>query len=208
MSLTYPITLPSSPLSRTITIRPRAATGMQENPFAYNSQVQVWGGQQWQADIELPRMPRRGDAEAWIAALVGLNFQEGNFLLGDTANPTARGAATGTPLVNGGSQAGYDLVTDGWTHSVTGILKAGDWLQLGSGSSARLYKLMANANSDGAGNATLTLWPRLRSSPADNAAIVVSGAKGLFMLAGPVEWSIDHARTYGLSFKAVEDLRS
>jgi hypothetical protein len=207
MSLSFPITLPTSPLSRSITIRPRAATGALQNPFTYTPQVQVWGGQRWEADVELPPMPRRADAEAWIAVLTGLNFQEGSFLLGDTANPTARGAATGTPLVNGASQSGYDLVTDGWTAGVTGILKAGDWIQLGSGSTARLYKVMVDANSDGAGNATLTLWPRLRSSPADNAAIVVSSAKGVFMLAEVPEWSIDYARKYGLSFKAIEDLR-
>jgi len=208
MSLTYPLTLPTSPLSRTITIRKLSATGMVQSPFGYNSQVQVWGGQQWQADITLPPMPRRADAEAWIAALVGLNGQEGNFLLGDTANPTARGAASGTPLVNGGSQTGYDLVTDGWTHGITGIMKAGDWMQLGTGATARLYKVMKDANSDGSGNATLTLWPRLRSSPADNDPLTVSAAKGLFMLAADVEWSIDYARVYGLSFKAIEDLRS
>lgn len=158
------------------------------------------------ADIQLPPMGRDA-AEAWVAALVSLNGLEGSFLLGDTANTIPRGTATGTPLVKGGSQTGYDLVTDGWTAGVTGIMKAGDWLQLGSGSSSRLYKVMADANSNGSGEATLTLWPKLRSSPADNAAITISSPKGRFMLAQDIEWSIDEAKVYGLSFLAVEDLR-
>ena len=49
-----------------------------------------------------------------------------------------KGVATGTPLINGASQSyttptsaeltanTYDLITDGWTNSTTGIVKAGD----------------------------------------------------------------------------------
>lgn len=206
MPVSYPIALPASPTSRIITIRKASATAALTSPFTYQPQVQVWGGQQWMADIQLPPM-LRASAEAWIAALVSLNFQEGSMLLGDSANKLPRGVGTGAPLVNGGGQVGYDLVTDGWTAGQTGILKAGDWLQLGTGSTARLYKVMADANSNGAGQATLTLWPRLRSSPADNAAIVVSSPVGKFMLGAEPEWSIDEAHIYGLSFQAVEDLR-
>jgi hypothetical protein len=161
----------------------------------------------WMADVQLPPMTR-ANAETWVAALASLNGREGSFLLGDTANTSPRGTATGTPLVNGAGQTGYDLATDGWTPNITGILRAGDWLQLGSGSTARLYKVMQDANSNGTGQATLTLWPRLRSSPADNAAITVSSPKGRFMLAmDGAEWSIDEAKIYGLSFTAMEDLR-
>ncbi len=110
-------------------------------------------------------------------------------------------------LVNGASQTGYDLVTDGWQASQTGIMLAGDWLQLGTGNTSRLYKVMADANSDASGNATLTLWPKLRSSPADNDAITVSSPKGRFMLAQDIDWSIDEAHIYGLNFSAVEDMR-
>mgnify|MGYP000393772174 CR=1 FL=1 len=206
MPITFPITLPTSPTSRSISIRKRSAVAVAASPFTFQAQSYVWSGQIWFADINLPAMTR-AQAEPWIAKLAALNGREGSFLLGDTANKTARGVATGTPLVKGAGQTGQDLITDGWTISTTGILKAGDWIQLGSGSTARLYKVLADANSNGSGEATLSLWPNLRSSPADNAAITVSSPMGRFMLTDDLDYSINELKKYGLSFQAVEDLR-
>ena len=206
MPISYPLTLPTTPTARSITISKRSVVGVAASPFTLQAQTYAWSGQAWIASVQLPPM-LRAEAEAWLAKLISLNGAEGSFLLGDTANKTARGTATGTPLVKGASQVGYDLITDGWTNSVTGILKAGDWLQLGAGSTARLYKVMADANSNGSGEATLTLWPKLRSSPADNAALVISSPMGRFMLASDIDWSIDEAKVYGLTFQGVEDLR-
>lgn len=207
MSVSFPLTLPTSPTARSITLRKRSAVALAASPFSYQSQAYVWSGQMWIAEVSLPPMTR-AQAEPWVALLASLNGREGSFLLGDTANLAPRGAGTGTPLVNGASQAGAALVTDGWTAGVTGILKAGDWLQLGSGSSARLYKVLADVNSNGSGQATLDIWPKLRSSPADNAAITISSPMGRFMLADDIDWTIDEQKIYaGFGFQAVEDLR-
>src|SRR3954463_10292223 len=150
-------------------------------------------------------MIRANGGAAWVAALRSLDGPVGTFYLGDTAWKTPRGTATGTPLVNGASQTGEDLATDGWTASVTGILKAGDWIQLGTGSSARLYMVMVDANSNGSGQATLTIRPKLRSSPGDNSAIVTNSPVGVFRLAVAPGWTLDRAKVaQGLSFVAVE----
>lgn len=153
------------------------------------------------AEVTLPVM-ERADAEEWISFLLKLNGQQGTFLLGDSAAKTARGIATGTPLVNGASQTGQSLVTDGWTAGVTGILKAGDYIQLGQ----RLYKVLNDANSDGSGNATLDIWPRLRESPANNSSIIVSDCLGLFRLSGNSYQihSADVAKLFSLAFSAEE----
>ena len=206
MPITFPISLPASPTARSITISKRSVVGGDASPFTLQGQTYTWPGQAWLARIDLPPM-LRADAERWVAALLSLNGREGSFFLGDTANKVPRGVATGTPLVKGGGQTGSDLLTDGWSPGVTGILKAGDWLQLGSGGTARLYKVLVDADSNVSGEATLTLWPKLRSSPADNAAITIASPMGRFMLAEEPEWSIDEAHLYGLSFSAVEDLR-
>jgi len=206
MSLSYPLTHPTTPGFSSITWRPRSVVGVASSPFTGQRQTYAWPGQWWEVDITLPPM-KTATAEPWVAFLIGLNGQEGTFNLGDSVRTTPRGVGTGTPLVNGGSQTGYDLVTDGWTISQTGIMKAGDWVQLGTGSTARLHKVMADANSNGSGQATLTLWPALRSSPADNAALTVNAAKGLFALAGNSDgWSVDVVKLYGLSFSAREVL--
>lgn len=119
------------------------------------------------------------------------------------------GTATGTPLVNGASQnvtyaASKDtwtqsLITDGWTNSVTGILKAGDVFTIAGvyavnpvskATTNRLqtFVVTADANSGAStGPATLTISPPIITSgayqtvtaaPADNAAITVKTGTG------------------------------
>lgn len=204
MATTFPVSIPSTG-TRSIRIRQRSVVAVGQSPFTLEQQVQRHQGQVWELDVQYGPLAR-ADAEALLAALASLNGQEGTFLFGDSANKSPRGAATGTPLVNGGSQSGEDLATDGWTASVTGILKAGDWLQVGTGSTARLHKVLADANSNGSGQATLTLWPRISpvATPADNSAIVTSYPKGVFRLTtSGMDWSIDVAKRYGIAFSAV-----
>jgi hypothetical protein len=152
----------------------------------------------------------RANADEWNAWALKLNNREGTFLMGDPAAATPRGAAKdtpGTPLVKGAGQTGNTLAIDGAPASVTGYLLAGDTIQLGSGSAARLYKVLEDADSDAGGNATLTVWPKLRSSPADNDAVTVSNAVGLWRLAANQSaWDTDEALIYGIRFQAVEAL--
>lgn len=125
------------------------------------------------------------------------------------------GVATGTPLVNGAGQNvtyanatganSQTLVTDGWTNSTTGILKAGDVFTIagvyavnpvpGEGTTGKTvlpylqqFTVLADADSGAStGPATLTISPAIITSgpfqtvsaaPADNAAITVLGTGG------------------------------
>lgn len=206
MAITYPLALPTHTGIRTVSLRANDTVGMNVSPFSAAQQVYKYTGQFWEADISLPPM-KREDAEYWITFLMKLNGAYGTFLLGDPNASTARGVATGSPVVNGASQTGNELVTDGWTVSTTGILKAGDYIQLGSASTAQLYKVLDDVDSDGSGNATLTIWPNLRSSPSDDATIGVSGAQGVFRLtSNAAEMNINDAALYGITFGAREAL--
>jgi hypothetical protein len=205
MAITYPLSLPTQSAIAKIRLSANEIVGISQSPFTAAQQVYKYPGQFWEADVTLPPI-KRADAEYWVAFLLKLNGPFGTFLLGDPLGATARGVATGTPLVNGGSQVGNELVTDGWTTSQTGILRAGDYIQIGSGATAQLYKILDDANSDGSGNATFTIWPSLRSSPSDNATIIVSSPKGVFRLTTPASWDIDEASIYGLTFGAREAL--
>ena len=205
MPISYPLSLPTTSSIARIRLTANDIVGISQSPFTAAQQVYKYPGQFWEAEVTLPPM-KRADAEYWVAFLLKLNGPFGTFLLGDPLGATARGVATGTPLVNGGSQVGNELITDGWTVSQTGILKAGDYLQLGSGATAQLYKVLDDANSDGSGNATFTIWPSLRSSPADNAAITVTNTAGNFRLTTPAAWDIDEASIYGMTFGAREAL--
>ncbi len=150
---------------------------------------------------------KRENAEEVAAFLIKLNGRFGTFLMGDPANTSPRGVGTGTPLVKGSSQTGNELITDGWTADITNILKAGDWIQLGAGATARLHKILDNVNSDATGTATLTLFPSLRSSPADNAVIVVNSPKGQWRLStNDIDYTIQTGQFYGITLACMEAL--
>lgn len=123
---------------------------------------------------------------------------------------TPRGTASssaGTPVVNGASQTGDTLNIDGVPASQTGYLKAGDYIQLGSGLTSRLYKVLDDADSNASGEVSLTIYPDLRSSPADDSTVVVSDAKGLFRLnTSAHQWTINQDSFYSMTFGAIEAL--
>lgn len=113
------------------------------------------------------------------------------------------GALGGTPVVNGASQnvtyaasrntGTQSLVTDGWSNSITDVVKAGDTFTIAgvyevnrrtrqSTGSLQTFTILADADSDGSGNATLTIAPAMITSgayqtvdaaPADDAAITI-----------------------------------
>jgi len=204
MAITYPLALPTHTGIRSINLRAVQQTGMTMSPFTYKQQVVVHPGQRWEAEITLPAM-QRTNAEAWVGWLLSLRGRSGTFLLGDPLATSPIGNGGGTPVVKGASQTGSTLLIDGCTASQSSYLAAGDYIQIGSAASSQLYKVTQTAASDGSGNATLEIWPDLRSSPADNATITVNATKGLFRLAtNETDWSINEASIFGLTFPAIE----
>lgn len=201
---TYPISFLSHTGVRSVELRAVNAVIYEMSPFTFAGQAQASSGQMWQADVTLPPM-KREDAEKWIAWLVSLRGQFGTFNMGDPSAATPRGVATGTPRVNGASQTGEDLNIDGCTANVTGWLKAGDYIQLGTAGTATLHKVLADVNTNASGETTLSLWPHIRSAPADNATVVVSDTVGRFRLASnESSWSVNEASIYGITFSARE----
>lgn len=126
----YPLTLPTSPNPERIVLKARSVVAMARSPFTGQQQTQEHQGSWWEAEISLPPM-ERDEAEAWISFLLQLRGMNGTFLLPLYAAKTPRGVATGLgPRVKGAGQTGFVLNTRGWTASQSGILKAGDYLQV------------------------------------------------------------------------------
>lgn len=207
MAISYPLTLPTASGIAQINLRAVNSVSISESPFTFKQQVISHTGQRWEAEVSMPPM-QRADAEQWISFLVSLAGVKGTFLLGDPNASTPRGSASttpGTPVVNGASQTGDSLTIDGCPTSATGYLKAGDYIQLGGGSSATLHKVLTDVDTNASGQATLDLWPYIRTAPSDDATVVVSNAKGLFRLASnQTDWSINNAAFYGITFPALE----
>tara|TARA_R100000951_G_C2649062_1_gene183708 strand:+ start:435 stop:1064 length:630 start_codon:yes stop_codon:yes gene_type:complete len=209
MAETYPLAFPTQTGVARVEITATDVVSISESPFTLAQQVVRHAGARWSATISIPPV-KRSDSEYWNSFLLRLRGQFGTFLLGDPNAATPRGSASsaaGTPVVNGASQTGNNLNIDGLPASAVGYLLAGDYVQLGSAASARLYKVLEDVNSNSSGEATLNLWPDLRSSPADGATVTVTGAKGLFRLASnDTTWTINTAGFYSISFAAVEAL--
>ena len=127
--------------------------------------------------------------EGMMGRTAGFDFFENTLMPSHTV-----GTKAGTPLVNGASQTGASLVTDGWTAS-SAILKKGDIFTVAgvfkvhpeskaSTGILQQFVVTADISADGTGAATIAISPSIvvtgatqnvSGSPADNAAITVAG---------------------------------
>ena len=208
MSITYPLSMPQSPSPRNVTFGANNLVSTSVSPFTGSTQVVQWPGEWWEAEVGLPDMTM-AVAEPWIVFLTSLRGMLGTFYLGDPARKTPQGVATGSPVVNGAQIGGSNvLATAGWTANVNGILVAGDYIQIGSGATQRLHKVLTTANSNSSGQVTLDIFPVIRAEGiASGAPIVTAYAKGTFRLSGNWrQWQADYTRMRVISFKAVEAL--
>lgn len=198
MAASYPLTIPGTGF-RTITVRPSGSAAVSESPYTGAQQVYVHAREVWAAQIELPSFVSRAEAEAWRAGfLLALNFREGTFLMpGDPVNTTPMGTWAGSPKVLGAHAAGLKTIAmDGYGAGAT--VKAGDWLQTGSGSSTHLHQVTKDATADGSGLLTLEIWPRTRAALADNATFTTTDPVGLWRLAmSQAEYSQLVGKVYG-----------
>lgn len=162
------------------------------------------GAQRWAIEASYPPNLTRAELAPIIAFALAQRGQYETFTLTPPALwSTARGIATGTPLVKGASQTGRSVITDGWTATKTGILLAGDFIKFAG--QDKVYMVTADANSDGSGNATIAIEPALMSSPANDAAITVTGVSFSVAFAGDVqEFSIQPAYLHEYKVAFVE----
>ena len=127
-----------------------------------------------------------------LGSLAGTDVYMGQNVARATLGP--RG---GTPLVNGGSQTGTSLITDGWTAAAATRVAVGDVFTIANvyavnpvnqASTGQLRQFVvvsgSTVASDGSGNLTMTISPAITTSgayqtvnagPADNAALTFLG---------------------------------
>lgn len=199
VSYSYPLDFPSAAVF-SVEYAPQHAAAIGRSPFTFKGDVQAYQGQLRCWTVTLPPQQDQDVIAALETFLLKLNGREGTFLLGDPARAAARGSydsgldfpvvdSAGSPSLN--LEGDRVLLTDGWRANQTGLLKAGDHFQLGSGATASLVTCLSDVNSDALGAAEIDIWPRLRRTPADNAALTITGAKGL--------WKMDQDPRYGVS---------
>ena len=208
MAISYPLSLPTSIGIAQIELRATNAVAVSRSPFTFSTQVHAYTGSAWQADVSLPSI-RRDLAEDWVAWLLSLRGQLGTFYLGDPNAVTPRGSArdTDTVFTSAAVSSGSSIAVDSAPTSITGYLKAGDYIQVGAGTARQLFKVLADVDTNSLGEATIDVWPNVRTSIANNSLITVENTKGLFRLSSNEQtYSINEASFYGISFGAMEAL--
>lgn len=130
----------------------------------------------WRLVLEMDQLTRveRAVLQGFVLELMSGDH---NFTMQDYSY-VRRGSGAGTPLVNGANQTGPNIITDGWTASQTGVLLAGDQVQLG----LQLCVVTADVSSNGSGQATIPVRPAVRKALADNASINTSAPLGRWKL--------------------------
>ena len=197
MAISYPLNTPTTIGIESIELRAMNAVAVSQSPFTYKQQVISHQGQIWSASVSIPSV-RRDLAAEWKAMLVALKGPVGTFLLGDPDYVTPRGTISGNSNTLSGT-AGDSTVSV----TMTGTLLAGDYIQLGTSSAARLHQVLVDQ--DGSGN--LEIWPDLRSTYSGE-TVIYNSPKGVFRLGqSTTSWSIDNASFYGISFDAIEALQ-
>lgn len=194
MAITYPLSTPTTIGFESIEMRAVNAVTTSQSPFTYKQQVVAHQGQRWEASVFIP--PVRRDLSAdWKAFLTSLKGQYGTFLLGDPDYATPRGDVSSCTLSGSVGDETATVV-------MTGTLEAGDYIQLGSGASAKLHQVLVSQT----GNGSLEIWPKLRDTYSSE-TVVFTNPKGVFRLNGNISsWQINNASAYGINFEAVEAL--
>lgn len=207
--VSYPLSLPSGVAEATIT--PTSAVAISSSPFTGSQQVQAWPGEWWVGEIRPPKRRDGRKARAMSAFITALRGPLGTFLMGDPTAPLpcVNTKAASVTIASAAETGARSIDTVGWQTSDKGLtadstwptadsteviigygayaLRAGDYIQVGSGSASRLHKLLSDAEIEVAGSvgsATLEIWPPLRAGVAVGDAVVYRNPVGLWRLDG------------------------
>lgn len=144
------------------------------SPWNGRTQTVRFPGSYWAASLTLSNLDDYESREVEVI-LFELDGMSGRIKLKDFgrfAEPV-----NGAPVVNGASQSGSNLITSGWTPSMT-VLSKGNYITVND----ELKMVLSDVQSDASGNATLRIAPMLRQSPVNGSAIEVSEPYAIFRL--------------------------
>lgn len=194
------LTMPIKPGFRSIEWAHEVSVGVNQSPFNLTAQRYDWGGTLRIATITLPKMVPQL-AKQWAGFFLKCRGPAGSFYLSDSAVAAADDKAKGSPLINGASQTGTQIITDGWLPARAGILKAADWISIAD----QLYQLTDDVDTDAAGGATINIEPGIPAAYADDTALEIYAPRGVFRLAQsvPLKWGIDRLSDE-IVFNAIE----
>lgn len=193
--------IPVLPLTLVTSLERRLVSSVAEarSPFTGTSQIQDWGASWWdyQIDMAVTQGANARRLSAFFTALGGLR---GRFLFPDPSIEVP--LAAGNPTITEPQMAGAsNLRTSGWGLG----LRAGDFFQLGSDATTRLYQLTEEVSPVGS-EATLTFVPPLRAAVPVGTLIGLDAPSVLLRLTAPVPTVIGRADQHRFTISAREAL--
>jgi hypothetical protein len=193
--------IPVLPLTLVSSVERRLATSVAEarSPFTGTSQIQDWGASWWEYQIDMA-VTQGANARRLSAFFTALGGLRGRFLFPDPSIEVP--IAVGNPYVTEAQSAGaLVLQTAGWGLG----LRAGDFFQLGSDTTTRLYQLTEDVTPLGS-EATLAFVPPLRTAVQVGTPIGLDAPSVLLRLTAPVPTAIGRADQHRFSISAREAL--
>ena len=195
---------PTSPVATSANIRSLQNTIVSVTTSGRKQARQI-DGQRFAITLTFPPMSRSEFAPI-KAFVMKQRSQLENFTLIPPTESNAQGVATGTISVNGALTAGTTTASiDNMTVSTNGILKAGDFFRF-SGQD-KVYMAVADLDSDGYGEGTLTFEPPLRANVSDDVDLVYDNIDFTVSLTNDIqEFSIGTTNYYTYEIDVVEVL--
>ncbi|MFC0633296.1 hypothetical protein [Brevundimonas balnearis] len=187
-------------LPRLTTFSMRAVSAANDLRPSFGGPVQRLGrkGSRFALDVKVPAMSAKGCGIALIADL--LRGETETVIL--PVPDYVPAVPYGTPLVNGAGQLGTTLVIDGLTPNVA-ILK-GKFLSVILGGQRYVHIVAAQTTANGSGQASLPIWPMLRTPTTDNAVVELAAPKIEGFVQPGQEWSISRLQAVGVDFSVEE----
>lgn len=202
----YPLTMPTNVNFKTSNWTLQRTVAYTRSPFTYEQTVHEYEGTQWTATLSLPPLSRELAAE-WQVFLTQLHGRKGTFLMPEPDSKTPRGSVTNTIQVNGAHAVGAFDITIFNGDASTNLLKKGDFIQLGSAATAKLYMVTADTAADVNGAATIPIEPSLKTALSGNETVVYTNPMGVFRLSqNEISWNANEVSIYGISFAVEEAL--
>lgn len=177
-------TFPSSPAPKDVAISSNQNTIVTTTASGRRQARQI-DGQRFRLRVRFPIMTRSEFAPI-NAFIMKQRSQIESFQYTPPTVDDTLGTASTVVSVNGAISAGVTSVAcDGFTNSITGILKAGDYFRF-TGQN-KVYMIVSDVNSNGSGQGTITFEPPLRTAVADNAVIIYSNVDFTVGLTGDIQ---------------------
>jgi hypothetical protein len=192
------ITLPTGLRIASCTIGQVRYDMMETSDATGHQAARLFGPARWRMSITSHPAMTQADAVIWESLVLRLRGGINHLAIGDPVRKVPRGTMRGTLTLSAQAAAGETTLSiTGGAGQASKTLLAGDWLQVGTGLSAQLFKVVTDATANGSGVISVTVEPPVRATFASSTAVAWSSPIAHFKAVGAPQWSYAEAQTQG-----------